>query len=113
MTLYEQCRDAATPIVKAYQSDITEHDKKALTGYSGEIIYAARDTGTNLILLANPAPDHRATRQAVEVFTFQPNYYFWISENGILKRVAKCQAWAKWHAYCKAHGFQTVNRDAP
>ena len=116
-TLYEQVFEATKDIVTHWRTDITKHDRAALTGYSGDIIYAARECGTDLILLEdNPETEPKQARQnvdAAEVFTFMPNSHFWISKNGKLKKVSKTRAWNHWQAYRKRHKLPMVHCGAP
>lgn len=45
---YEQLAPKVLKFVKSYQTDFTNHDKRELDGYTGEIYYAMRPTGTNI-----------------------------------------------------------------
>jgi CRISPR/Cas system CSM-associated protein Csm5 (group 7 of RAMP superfamily) len=51
MTTFEQLKKIVMPTLKAYHTDLTEHDCKALTEYKGKFLYAWRPTGTNMIKL--------------------------------------------------------------
>ena len=110
--IYKQCHDAATGFVRHYFTDVTKHDKECLAGYSGDIIYAMRDTGTNLILL-DGSELTRQSVDALEVFTFKPNTVFYVSLNGKLSRCTKARAWARWTRYRDAIGAPRVHSDAP
>ena len=94
---YEQCLQAATPIVRCYLTDVTKHDKAALDGYSGQVIYALRETGSNIILLDNTHTRRQA--EWAEAFTFQQNQHFYIGIAGNLLEVTKKAALDKWRNY--------------
>ena len=96
---YDQCYAVAKPVVQHWFTDVTKHDKPALTDYAGDIIYALRETGTNLILLN----DEITRRQAewLEAFTFTPNQHFFIGRKGKLKSVTKECAFNAWIKYRK------------
>ena len=94
---YQQCYEVAQPIVKHYFTDVTTHDKAALETNTDDIIYALRETGSNLILL-----DGKHTRQnamAAEVFTFTPNDHFYLGNAGKLREVTKAKALDVWLYY--------------
>lgn len=53
MTTYEQLKKIVLPTLESYKTDLTEHDKKALSNFNGQFLYGWRKSGTNLIKLIN------------------------------------------------------------
>jgi hypothetical protein len=50
-TYFQQLKPIVTPYLKNYETDFTNHDKKQLTGYSGEFYYGMRTTGTDIFCI--------------------------------------------------------------
>ena len=99
---YEQIKAVALPFVQHFLTDITDHDAPALADYDGDIVYAMRATGTNLILLdGEPLADLAA--EWIEQFTFTPNERYFLGTAGKLREVKRDKAFKVWQTYRKLH----------
>ena len=65
MDIYQQVKEKALPLIKAYHDDLIIHDKKAITENSGTpFLHFTGDTGTCLVLLI-PAKDYPQAEELV------------------------------------------------
>lgn len=79
-TYYQQIKAAVLPDLQWYRNDLLELDRKALRNYTGALIHAHRDCGTDLILL-----DKLETARDLEfahVFTFRAGNSGFLYGNG-------------------------------
>jgi len=97
MSWYPKLKAAADPIVEYWRTDF-EHDRQHVEGYTGALIYAARVTGTNQILL-DGTPLTRLQREAAETFTFANDRYWIGRKNGVLEPVSRDRALEEWRWY--------------
>jgi len=98
----KQVLAVALPFVEAFQTDVSEHDMTALKDYRGDIIYAIRRTGTNLILLDGKAM-FSLTAKWIEAFTFTGNERFFLGRRGKLREVKRHIALDVWKDYRRTH----------
>jgi hypothetical protein len=52
-TYYIQIKNRVLPRLKYFQDDLLTLDRKVLRGYTGELLHASRDSGTDLSCLKN------------------------------------------------------------
>lgn len=98
---YSQCHRAAEETVRHWFSDVTDHDRLALQGYEGAILYAVRDTGTNLIRLTPERPGARAALWLSTFFFSADNERFFSGVGGALNEVTRETARDIWDTYIK------------
>ena len=96
-TYYQQLKPIVLAHVQHYQTDFTVHDRKSLHGYTGELYYAIRKTGTDLFRintmleaitnLLNEKPDNYFTSKGLgQLLTGNYSAFNGFSVNAILHR---------------------------
>ena len=66
MAIYEEVKEKALPLIKAYHDDLIKHDRKTIAENPGvPFLHFTGDTGTHLVSLI-PAEDYPAKGELVE-----------------------------------------------
>ena len=83
MDIYDQVREKALPIIKAYHNDLLVHDRSTIEKHPGvPFLHFTGDTGTHLLLMIS-AEDYPTKGEIV------PYLFGWASRQHILRQFAE------------------------
>jgi hypothetical protein len=87
-TPFQQVKSVTKNYIKYYQDDVNVHDKKLLNRYSGNFLYAIRESGSNILKETSvKSMDAEDFKNAI-IFLIGSNQRFFVFHSGHLREVS-------------------------